>query len=192
MDFIFGLPPDAQKNTGICVFVDRLSKMVHLAPVRQQVTGKQTASLFLEHVFKAHGIPESIVSDRDPRFTSAFWRHLFDQMGTTLAMSTADHPQTDGQTERVNRVVEDIIRSICGENTRDWSDKLPFVEFAIHNSVHASTGETPFFLNGLRHPRTPASLDLSPGVSNLSGGGHLAMLDASAFSATDARCMHWA
>jgi hypothetical protein len=182
MDFVFGLPADANHNTGVVVFVDRLSKMVHLAPCRREVTGKQTAVLFLEHVFKAHGLPDSLVSDRDPRFTSAFWQHLFAQLGTKLAMSTADHPQTDGQTERVNRVLEDILRSICAEHPREWSSKLPFVEFAINNSVHSSTGVTPFFLNGLRHPRTPVSfirtLDVDAGASTLSGGGHLASLHA--------------
>ena len=182
MDFVFGLPADANNNTGVVVFVDRLSKMVHLAPCRREVTGKQTAVLFLEHVFKAHGLPDTLVSDRDPRFTSAFWQHLFAQLGTKLAMSTADHPQTDGQTERVNRVLEDILRSICAAHPREWSSKLPFVEFAINNSVHSSTGVTPFFLNGLRHPRTPVSfvhtLDVDAGASTLSGGGHLAPLHA--------------
>ena len=104
-------------------------------------------------------------------------------------MSTADHPQTDGQTERVNRSVEDILRSICAEHPTEWSSMLPFVEFAINNSVHASTGETPFFLNGLRHPRTPVSF-VSASASNLSGGGHLAMLDASENALLDAEVLN--
>ncbi|POM80020.1 Hypothetical protein PHPALM_2194, partial [Phytophthora palmivora] len=98
LDFVFGLPTDDKGNTGI------LSKMVHLAPVRDKVTGKQAAQLFLDSVFRYHGLPETIVSDRDPRFTGAFWDTLFQLLGTKLTMSTADHPQTDGQTERVNRV----------------------------------------------------------------------------------------
>ncbi|KAF1318374.1 reverse transcriptase, partial [Globisporangium splendens] len=113
MDFVFGFLEDKTRNTGVVVFVDRLSKMVHVAPVRKHVTAQETACLFLEHVFRYHGLPESIVSDRDPRFTAAFWRELFRLLGTDLAMSTADHPETDGQTERVNRVVEDILRSIA-------------------------------------------------------------------------------
>ncbi|POM77124.1 Pol protein, partial [Phytophthora palmivora] len=104
LDFVFGLPADDKGNTGILVFVSRLSKMVHLAPVRDEVTGKQAAQLFLDSVFRYHGLPETIVSDRDPRFTGAFWDTLFQLLGTKLTMSTADHPQTDGQTERVNRV----------------------------------------------------------------------------------------
>ena len=178
LDFFFGLPPDPQHNTGVAVFVDRLSKMVHMAPCRPQITGKETAVLFLDHVFKLHGLPESIISDRDPRFTAAFWQHVFARLGTQVTMSTADHPQTDGQTERVNRVVEDILRCIALERPRDWSSMLPFVEFAINNSVHTTTGETPFYVNGLRHPRTPVSFVRG---SNLSGGGHLAApLDANA------------
>ena len=96
LDFVFGLPPDSAGNTGILVFVCRLSKMVHLAPVRDTITGKQAARLFLDGVFRYHGLPETIVSDRDPRFTAAFWRTLFQLLGTRLTMSTADHPQTDG------------------------------------------------------------------------------------------------
>ncbi|POM65789.1 Pol protein [Phytophthora palmivora] len=106
--FAFGLPADDKANTGILVFVCRLSKMVHLAP------------LFLDSVFRYHGLPETIVSDRDPRFTGVFWDTLFQLLGTKLMVSTADHPQTDGQTERVNRVLEDALRSICAEASRSW------------------------------------------------------------------------
>ncbi|POM69526.1 Pol protein [Phytophthora palmivora] len=162
LDFVFGLPADDRGNTGILVFVCRLSKMVHLAPVRDKVTGKQAAQLFLDSVFRYHGLPETIVSDRDPRFTGAFWDTLFQLLGTKLTMSTADHPQTDGQTERVNRVLEDTLRSICAEAPWSWSDQLPMVEFALNNAVHASTGFTPFYLNGLRHPQVPLTLRETP------------------------------
>ncbi|POM77036.1 Putative retroelement [Phytophthora palmivora] len=148
LDFVLGLPVNDRGNTGILVFVCRLSKMVHLAPVRDKVTGKQAAQLFLDSVFRYHGLPETIVSDRDPRFTGAFWDTLFQLLGTKLTMSTADHPQTDGQTERVNRVLEDTLRSICAEAPRSWSDQLPMVEFALNNAVHASTGFTPFYGGG--------------------------------------------
>ncbi|KAG2959445.1 hypothetical protein PC119_g26705 [Phytophthora cactorum] len=105
LDFVFGLPADDHGNTGILVFVCRLSKMVHLAPVPDTITGEQTARLFVDGVFRHHGLPETFVSDRDPRFTAAFWQTLFQLLGTRLHMSTADHPQTDGQAERVNRVL---------------------------------------------------------------------------------------
>ncbi|POM61067.1 Pol protein [Phytophthora palmivora] len=85
-------------------------------------------------------------------------------------MSTADHPQTDGQTERVNRVLEDTLRSICAEAPRSWSDQLPMVEFALNNAVHASTGFTPFYLNGLRHPKVPLTLGGGTVASIVSGG----------------------
>ncbi|KAF1323160.1 Pol protein, partial [Globisporangium splendens] len=178
MDFVFGFQEDKARNTGVVVFVDRLSKMVHVAPVRKHVTAQETACLFLEHVFRYHGLPESIVSDRDPRFTAAFWRELFRLLGTDLAMSTADHPETDGQTERVNRVVEDILRSIAVDHPRDWSRWLPYAEFAINSSEHASTAVTPFYFTSLRHPRVPATL--FEGVEYSAVGGQLAALDASA------------
>ncbi|KAF1333193.1 Pol protein, partial [Globisporangium splendens] len=134
----------------------------------------------LEHVFRYHGLPESIVSDRDPRFTAAFWRELFRLLGTDLAMSSADRPETDGQTERVNRVVEDILRSIAVDHPCDWSRWLPYAEFAINSSEHASTAVTPFYFNSLRHPRVPATL--FEGVERSAVGGQLAALDASARS----------
>ncbi|KAG3232837.1 hypothetical protein PI124_g22086 [Phytophthora idaei] len=155
MDFVFGLPKYKAGNTGIVVFVDRLSKMAHLAAVPDTIGGEGTALLFLDRVFRQHGLPEAIVSDRDPRFTAKFWKSLFQVLGTRLDMSTADHPQTDGQTERVNRVVEDILRSVCAEAPRRWSEVLPLVEFALNNAVHASTGFTPFYVNGLANPRVP-------------------------------------
>ncbi|POM72545.1 Reverse transcriptase-rnase h-integrase, partial [Phytophthora palmivora] len=170
LDFVFGIPVDDMGNTGILVFVRRLSKMVHLASVRDTVTGKQAAQQFLDSVFGYHDLPETIVSDRVPRFTGAFWDTLFQLLGTKLTMSTADHPQTDGQTERVNRVLEDTLRSICAEAPRSWSDQLPMVEFALNNAVHASTGFTPFYLNGLRHPQVPLTLRGGTVASIVSGG----------------------
>ncbi|KAE8907687.1 hypothetical protein PF005_g208 [Phytophthora fragariae] len=167
MDFIFELPADARGHTGILVFVCRLSKMVRLAAVRKSVTAPQAAQLFVDNVFRNHGLPEAFVSDRDPRFVSHFWQHLFRLLGTRLDMSTADHPQTDGQTERVNRVLEDILRSVCVAEPTKWSALLPQVEFALNNAVHSSTGFTPFYVNGLRYPRTPLTL---PPASNLGGG----------------------
>ncbi|POM62929.1 LOW QUALITY PROTEIN: Pol protein [Phytophthora palmivora] len=92
LDFAVGLPSDDKEDTGILVFVCRLSKMHHLAPVRDKVTGKQAAQLFVDSVFHYHGLPETIVSDRYPRFTGAFWDTLFQIFGTKLTISTADHP----------------------------------------------------------------------------------------------------
>ncbi|KAE9165491.1 hypothetical protein PF005_g29580 [Phytophthora fragariae] len=129
--------------------------MVHLIPVSDTVTAADTAAHFIDCVFRHHGLPESIVSDRDPRFTSAFWSSLFQLLGTKLSMSTAAHPKTDGQTERVNRVLEDVLRSYA-TTFASWSSFLPLAEFALNNAEHASTGLTPFFANNARHPRVPA------------------------------------
>ncbi|KAG3230834.1 hypothetical protein PI124_g24069 [Phytophthora idaei] len=119
-------------------------------------------------VFKHHGMPLDIVSDRDPRFTARFWQEVFTLLGTQLSMSTADNPQTDGQTERVNRVLGDLLKSYA-HSFQQRSDCLPMAEFAINNSVHASTGHTPFYVNAMRHPRLPIMLGTV--ASFLSGGG---------------------
>jgi RNase H-like domain found in reverse transcriptase/Reverse transcriptase (RNA-dependent DNA polymerase)/Integrase zinc binding domain/Chromo (CHRromatin Organisation MOdifier) domain/Retroviral aspartyl protease len=168
LDFVFGLPPDDQKNTGVVVFVDRFSKMVHLAPVRANISARETAKIFFERVFAAHGMPRDLVSDRDPRFTASLWQELFSLCDTRLKMSTADHPQTDGQTERVNRVLVDMLKSFCSSDPKNWSRALPMLEFAMNNSVHSSTGFTPFYMNHVRHPHVPSSL--STGVPNFGGG----------------------
>ncbi|GMF38014.1 unnamed protein product [Phytophthora fragariaefolia] len=114
-------------------------------------------------------MPIDIVSDRDPRFTARFWQEVFTLLGTQLSMSTADHPQTDGQTERVNQVLVDVLKSYA-HSFHQWSDCLPIAEFAINNSVHVSTGHTPFYVNALRHPRVPSVLGtVAPSIS---GGGY--------------------
>ncbi|ETO83125.1 hypothetical protein F444_02798 [Phytophthora nicotianae P1976] len=159
MDFVFGLPRDTRGRTGILAFVHRFSKMVHLAPVAASITAQQAAALFVDVVYRHHCIPSSIVSDWDPRFTSAFWRELFKLLGTRLAMSTASHPETDGLTERANRVVEDVLRSFATSFT-SWTSFLSMVEFANNNAVHSSTGLTPFFINFGRHPRVPVLLGM--------------------------------
>ncbi|KAG3248606.1 hypothetical protein PI124_g6711 [Phytophthora idaei] len=137
MDFLFGLPKDKAGNTGIVVFVDRLSKIAHLAAVPDTIDGNCLGSrpALYREVLEA---PLQVLSTRSD-------------------MSTADHPQTDGQTERVNRVVEDILRSVCAEAPRRWSEVLPLVEFALNNAVHASTGFTPFYVNGLANPGAATS-----------------------------------
>ena len=90
-----------------------MSKMVHLSPCSTKIAGKEAAFLFLDHVYRLHGMPESIVLDQDPLFTSGFWRHVFELLDSKLLMSTADHPQIDGQYERVNSVVADVLRTIA-------------------------------------------------------------------------------
>ncbi|KAG4054269.1 hypothetical protein PC123_g10625 [Phytophthora cactorum] len=169
MDFVFDLPKDKAGNTGIVGFENRLSKMAHLAVVPDTIDGEGTALLFLDRGFRQHGLPEATVSDRDPRFITKFWKSPYQVLGTLLNISTANHPQTDGQTERVNRVVGDILRRVCAEARRRWSEVLPLVEFALNNAVHSSTGFTPFYVNGMANPRVPQTPP-SRG-SGLPGGG---------------------
>ncbi|KAF1336389.1 Pol protein, partial [Globisporangium splendens] len=143
-------------------------KMVHLAPVSDEISAEKTAKVFVDVVFRLHGLPVEIVSDRDTRFTSKFWRALFGLLDTKLSMSTVAHPETDGQTERVNRVLGDVLRSYA-TSFKEWSEFLPLAEFALNNSTHVSTGHSPFYVNYGIHPRVPASINGE--VSTLSGGG---------------------
>ena len=116
------------------------ARMTHIAPTVQECTGADVAQLYMEHVFKHHGLVESIVSDRDPRFTGAVWSSIHKLMGTTLKMSTAAHPQTDGQSERAVRTVTEMLRSYAGHDEESWDQYLPQVEFAYNSSVNPSSG----------------------------------------------------
>ena len=160
MDFIMGLPRSKSGNDGILTVVDRATKMVHLAPIRQTITAAETARLYWDKVGKLHGIPRSIVSDRDPRFTSKFWQEFWKILGSKLRMSSAYHPQTDGQSEAMNRVVEMVLRCtlLTIQKQDKWESLLPTVEFVINNSPTQATGYTQFYLNYGYHPCTPIDL----------------------------------
>jgi len=147
MDLITALPRSRSGNDAIVVFVDKLTKLVHYVATTTNVTAPQLATLFMREVVRLHGVPDSILSDRDPRFTAKFWRAFWSQLGTTLTMSTAYHPQTDGQTERSNRTLEELLRSRINFQQTDWDEHLAAAELAVNNSVQASTGFTPFYLN---------------------------------------------
>jgi transposase InsO family protein len=142
----------------IITFVDKLTKMIHLQPCHSTATAADIAKIFFDHVFKHHGLPESIICDRDAKFSSAFWQSLFNHLGTKIKMSTAYHPQTDGQTERANRTVEDMLSPFVNQRLDNWADLLPAAEFAYNSSVQASTGYTPFYLNYGQHPASAAAL----------------------------------
>lgn len=167
MDFIVHLPTTEKGFNAIFVVVDRLSKFAHFLPNTVNATAQDVATLFFTEIFSLHGLPQNIVSDRDPKFISDFWSSLWDLLQTKLKLSSAYHPQTDGQTERVNRVLEDMLRSFCSIHQHSWDQYLPYVFFAYNNSIHESTGYSPFFLNFGRHPRTPVSLDVSDNVSSV-------------------------
>jgi len=139
MDFIVGLPPTPRGHDSVVVFVDQLTKMVHVAPMQSTFTARQTARVFFDTVFRLHGMPSLFISDRDTRFTSSFWTNLVQLLDTKLSMSTAFHPQTDGQTERANRTFEDMLRSYCDEDHSTWDELLTPLEFAYNNSCQAST-----------------------------------------------------
>ena len=157
MDLITQLPKTKAGHDAIVVWVDKLTKQVHFAATQTTVTAVELAKLFYREVVRHHGIPSSIVSDRDVRFTSNFWRSLWQQTGTKLAMSTAYHPQTDGQTERANRTLEEMLRAYTNYQQDDWDEQLVAAEIAYNNSVQASTGFSPFFLNSGQHPNLPIS-----------------------------------
>ena len=157
MDLITKLPTTPRGHTAIIVFVDRLTKMVHFVPSHDGIGTREYAELFMREIFRRHGLPESIVSDRDPRFTSAFFKEICRQLGIKQSMSTAFHPQSDGQTERTNRTLEEMLRHYVDPTQDDWDLKLPCAEFAVNNAFKEATGHTPFYLNHGRHPRGPAT-----------------------------------
>ncbi len=155
MDFIVGLPRTQRGNDSIWVIVDRLTKVAHFIPVKAKFRGDKYAELYIQHILILHGVPSRIVSDRGPQFTSYFWKSLHNALGTTLDFSTAYHPQTDGQTERVNQVLEDLLRACALTYGKDWERSLPFAEFSYNNSYQASLQASPFEALYGRKCRTP-------------------------------------
>ena len=160
MDFITCLPVSERGNTTILVMVDRLSKLVHLAPCTTEITAEQTYELWVQHWWKHHGVPQRIITDRDVRWTSAFHRELMKLQGVDHRFSTSFHPQTDGLTERVNRTLEDVLRHYVGLDQSEWERYLPFAEFSINNAHHESLGASPFFLAYGQNPLTPFTMQL--------------------------------
>ncbi len=156
MDFMVSLPP-SKGFDAIMVVVDRLSKMAHFVPTKDRVTAQETGRLFFTHVFKHHDLPKDIVSDRDPKFTSKFWRALWKRMGSELKMSTFFRPQTDGQTERVNLVIQQFLRNYVATDQQDWVDHLELVEFCYNNSEHFVMGSTPFQMVMGKSPIVPTT-----------------------------------
>ena len=146
MDFMGPLPKLNNFNY-LLVVIDWLMSQVHLVPTTMTVAARGVVWLILKEVVRLHGIPQSIVSDRDTKFTSKFWKELHRLMGSKLLMSTMFHPQTDGVTERANRSITQILWTVVTNDQKDWSSKWPVVEFAINSSVNTPTGYAPFKLN---------------------------------------------
>ncbi|GJY16498.1 putative reverse transcriptase domain-containing protein [Tanacetum coccineum] len=144
MDFVTKLPKSSQGYDTIWVIVDRLTKSAIFIPMRETDTLEKLARMYLKEVVTRHGIPVSIICDRDPRFASNFWRSLQKALGTSLDMSTAYHPQTDGQSERTIQTLEDMLRACVIDFGNGWVKHLPLVEFSYNNSYHASIKAAPF------------------------------------------------
>ena len=161
MDLITSLPLTTDGHDAIIVFVDRLTKMAHFAATTTNVTAPELADIFVNTVIKLHGVPKSLISDRDSKFTSSFWARICDRLGMVQGMSSAFHPQTDGQTERMNSVLEDMIRHYTSDRQDNWDKLLACAEFAVNNSYNKSIKSTPFYLNYGDHPDTPLTVNIS-------------------------------
>ncbi|KZV16853.1 hypothetical protein F511_09784 [Dorcoceras hygrometricum] len=157
MDFIIGLPP-SEGCGSIIVVVDRFSKYATFIPAPKDCTAEQAAGLFLKHVVKYWGVPGNIVSDRDPRFTGKFWTELFKLLGSHLSFSTSMHPQTDGQTERVNALLEAYLRHFVSASQRDWAKLLDVAQFSFNLQPNESTSKSPFELILGYRPTTPQDI----------------------------------
>jgi transposase InsO family protein len=157
MDFVTGLPLSKDPVTGlsydaIMVIVDRFTKYAIMLPFRQNYTAVQLAHVLKDRLFRDHGIPKSIISDRDKLFTSNYWTTLMAEIGTQRKLSTAYHPQTDGQTERTNRTMKTYLKIYCNHQQNNWLALLPMAQIAYNNKQSEATGKTPYFANHGRHP----------------------------------------
>jgi transposase InsO family protein len=149
MNFIVGLPKTQSDYDSIWVIVDRLSKVAHFIPIKTTYKGSNLAELYIARIVCLHGVPKKIVCNRGTQFISKFWEKLHELMDTKLNFSSAYHPQTNGQTERVNQILEDILRAYSLKDNQSWDKCLSYAEFSYNNSYHESIKMTPFvFLYG--------------------------------------------
>jgi len=155
MDFVTHLPRTVRNHDAIWVIVDRLTKSAHFLAMNLRMSMTKLAQMYINEIVRLHGVPLSIVSDRDPRFTSRFWQTLQNAMGSRLTMSSAYHPQTDGQSERTIQSLEDLLRTCVLDHLGTWDEILPLVEFTYNNSFHTSIGMAPYEALYGRRCRTP-------------------------------------
>jgi ribosomal protein L31E len=164
IDFVGPVPRTARGKDFIMVIVDRFSKRVWYEPTKKTVNAKQAAKIIFDRVVRHQGLPEVIISDRDPRFNAKIWRNLWKECNTRLAMTVSFRAQANGGTETNNRVMQDMLRAFVNESRKDWDLKLAALEVAYNSSINETTGLTPFQLDIGMHPRLP--LDIATGTGN--------------------------
>ncbi|KAE9588651.1 putative nucleotidyltransferase, Ribonuclease H [Lupinus albus] len=155
MDFVSGFPRTQKGYDSIWVIVDRLTKSAHFLPVNVKYSLERLVELYIKEIVRLHGIPASIVLDRDPHFTSNFCNGLQFALGTKLKLSSTYHPQTDGQSERTIQSLEDLLRTCVLDQPGSWDSTLPLIEFTYNNSFHYSIGMAPYEALYGRKCRTP-------------------------------------
>jgi hypothetical protein len=143
MDFVTDLP-ESQNADSMFVVVDRFSKAIIITPCRKTITAEQTAQIYLDHIWRRTGLPQHVISDRGPQFASKLMRETWNKLNVNQALSTAFHPQTDGETERVNQEIEQFLRVFCNYQADNWAQLLPFAEFAHNIRSHSAIGRSPF------------------------------------------------
>jgi hypothetical protein len=152
MDFITNLS-SSKTFDSVFVVVDRLTKMAHFMPCNKTIIGEETARLFMDNIYKYHGLPDEIISDRGSQFISKFWQSLFKILKVKIKLSSAYHPQTDRQTEWVNQVFEQYLHCTINYHQDNWTELLPLAKFAYKNTDQGITQQTPFFVNYGYHPK---------------------------------------
>ena len=155
MDFVIGLPLTQEKHDSVWVIVDRLTKTTHFIAVNNTYSAKDYAAIYIDRIVRLHGVPKTIISDRGSRFVARFWEQLHRSLGTKIIRGSAYRPQTDGQTERVNQILEDMLRACVIHFDKSWDKCLALAEFSNNNSYQASLKMAPFESLYGRRCRTP-------------------------------------
>jgi transposase InsO family protein len=143
-DFIVKLPKTSRGNDSVCVFVDKRIKLVHFVACKEEVSAKEFAELYVDHIFRLHGLSREFITNRDPRFTNAFWQEVTVLLGTRTVMSSSFHPQTNGQTERVNQTLETYLQHFVYVGLNDWDTLLSRADFAHNAAINETIRTAPF------------------------------------------------